>query len=80
VSVKGNAMLNVLDRYRDVGLLLLRVGIGLSYMGYGAPKLSGGPPIWEELGQAMRFLGITFAPTAWGSWPRCASSSAASRS
>jgi putative oxidoreductase len=59
-------MLNVLDRYRDAGLLLLRVGIGLSYMGYGAPKLSGGPPMWEELGQAMRFLGITFAPTAWG--------------
>jgi hypothetical protein len=59
-------MLNALDRYRDAGLLLLRVGIGLSYIGYGAPKLSGGSPMWEELGQAMRYLGITFAPTAWG--------------
>ena len=55
-----------LDRYRDAGLLLLRVGIGLSYMGYGAPKLFGGPPMWEELGQAMRYLGITLAPAAWG--------------
>jgi putative oxidoreductase len=59
-------MLNALDRYRDAGLLLLRVGIGLSYMGYGAPKLSGGPPVWEELGQATRYLGITVAPTVWG--------------
>lgn len=53
-------MLNALDRYRDAGLLLLRVGIGMSYMGYGAPKLSGGPPMWEELGQATRY-----GSTAW---------------
>ena len=57
---------NALDRWRDAGLLLLRVGIGLSYVGYGAPKLLGGPPMWEELGQAMRYLGIGFAPTVWG--------------
>ena len=69
-QARSAIMLNVLDRYRDAGLLLLRVGIGLSYMGYGAPKLSGGPPMWEELGQAMRYLGITFAPAVWGSWPR----------
>jgi putative oxidoreductase len=57
--------LNALDSYRDAGLLLLCVGIGLSYVGYGAPKLFGGPPMWEELGQAMRSLGITFAPAVW---------------
>src|SRR3972149_6972854 len=59
-------LLSSLDRTRDDGLLRLRVCIGLSYIGYGAPKLSGGPPMWEELGQAMRYLGITFAPTIWG--------------
>jgi len=59
-------MPSALDRYRDAGLLVLRVGIGLSFMGYGAPKLAGGPPMWEELGQAMRFVGITFAPAVWG--------------
>ena len=58
--------LHRLDRFRDAGLLVLRVGIGLSFVGYGAPKLLGGPPMWEELGQAMKYLGITFAPTAWG--------------
>jgi putative oxidoreductase len=59
-------VLQALDRYRDVGLLLLRVGIGLSYVGYGAPKLFGGPGVWEDLGQAMKYLGITFLPTVWG--------------
>jgi putative oxidoreductase len=54
------------DRHRDAGLLLLRVGIGLSYMGYGAPKLFGGPLVWEELGQAMTYLGLGFAPVFWG--------------
>ena len=59
-------MLSALDRYRDVGLLLLRVGIGLSFVNYGAPKLAGGPPMWEELGQSMKYVGITFAPAFWG--------------
>jgi len=57
---------DALDRYRDAGLLLLRVGIGLSYMRYGAPKLFGGPSMWAELGDVMKYLGITFAPAGWG--------------
>jgi putative oxidoreductase len=59
-------MLNALDRYRDAGLLLLRIGIGLSFIGYGTPKVLGGPAMWEELGQSMRYLGITIAPVVWG--------------
>ena len=59
-------MLNALDRYRDLGLLVLRLGIGLSYMNYGLPKLTGGPAAWGELGQSMKYLGITFAPVVWG--------------
>jgi putative oxidoreductase len=55
-----------LERLRDAGLLVLRVGIGLSFVGYGSPKILGGPTAWEDLGQAMRYLGITFAPTVWG--------------
>jgi putative oxidoreductase len=54
------------DRLRDAGLLLLRVGIGLSYIGYGYPKLLGGPPMWEQLGQAMNYVGLAFAHTVWG--------------
>lgn len=55
-----------LDRHLDAGLLLLRVGVGLSYVGYGYPKLVGGPAMWDELGKAMSYLGIGFAHTAWG--------------
>jgi len=57
---------HALGPYRDAGLLVLRVGIGLSFVGYGLPKLLGGPAAWEDLGQAMKHLGITFAPAAWG--------------
>lgn len=55
-----------LGRHVDAGLLLLRVGVGLSYIGYGYPKLVGGPQMWEQLGQAMNYVGLGFAHTAWG--------------
>jgi putative oxidoreductase len=54
------------ERCRDAGLLLLRLGIGLSFVNYGTPKILGGPGGWEDLGQSMRYLGISVAPTAWG--------------
>lgn len=66
LSHPTSAMPNPPDRYRDAGLLLLRLGIGLSYINYGLPKLAGGPPVWGELGQSMKYLGITFAPVVWG--------------
>jgi len=50
----------------DEGLLLLRVGIGLMFVGHGIPKLLGGPELWEALGHAMGGLGLDFAPTFWG--------------
>ena len=55
-----------MDKYRDHGLLLLRVGIGASFMAHGWPKLAGGAAKWEKLGAAMKHLGIDFAPTFWG--------------
>jgi putative oxidoreductase len=54
------------DKLRDHGLLLLRVGIGASFMAHGWPKLAGGAAKWEKLGGAMKHLGIDFAPTFWG--------------
>ncbi|UCE01565.1 MAG: DoxX family protein [Candidatus Latescibacterota bacterium] len=51
----------------DVGLLLLRIGIGASMMifhGYG--KITAGPERWHSLGAQMQNLGISFAPTFWG--------------
>lgn len=46
---------------RDLGLLLLRVGIGAMFVAHGLPKLVGGPARWEGLGRAMRAFGIDFA-------------------
>jgi len=51
----------------DLALLLLRLGIGVSFVYvYGAEKLFGGPEQWAGLGQTMAVLGITFWPTFWG--------------
>lgn len=56
-----------LDRLRDVGLLILRLGLGGLFVYFGAPSLFGGPEKWEGLGKfGMGTLGISFAPTFWG--------------
>ncbi|MBD3241973.1 MAG: DoxX family membrane protein [Chitinivibrionales bacterium] len=54
------------NRYRDIGLLILRVGIGIMFLFHGWPKLAGGPERWAGLGQAMSTFGITAAPALWG--------------
>lgn len=59
-------VLHSLNRYRDAGLLLLRIGIGLAFMVHGAPKLFGGPETWTKIGGAMANFGIDFAPAFWG--------------
>jgi putative oxidoreductase len=51
----------------NVGLLLIRLGIGLSMLvfhGYG--KLTGGPEAWTRIGANMESLGVGFAPAFWG--------------
>jgi putative oxidoreductase len=53
--------------HRDHGLLLIRLGIGVSYIVlHGWFKLVGGPDFWAMHGQSMGHLGITFAPAVWG--------------
>lgn len=60
-------MLSSLDRYRDAGLLILRLGIGLSVaLLHGWPKISGGPELWAEHGQTVEIIGIEFLPAFWG--------------
>ncbi len=54
------------DKFRDLGLLLLRAGIGGMFMAHGWPKLAGGERTWAKLGKSMVHLGIDFAPTFWG--------------
>lgn len=51
----------------DVALLVLRVGIAISFVFvYGASKMFGGPEEWAKLGSNMAVLGITFWPVVWG--------------
>ncbi len=52
---------------RDVGLLVLRLGVGLSMLVFhGWDKITAGPETWEKVGGGMSNLGITFAPAFWG--------------
>ncbi len=55
-----------LDKHRDKGLLVLRVGIGIMFMCHGFPKLTAGPEVWTKLGGALSAMGINFAPTFMG--------------
>lgn len=50
----------------NLGLLLMRIGIGIMFVGHGYPKLAGGPEGWTGLGGVMANWGITFAPAFWG--------------
>ena len=59
-------ILTFLDKHRDIGLLILRIGFGCLFLFHGLPKLFGGPEKWERLGGAMATFGITFLPAFWG--------------
>ena len=56
----------------DLGLLVMRVGLGVMMMTHGVPKLLAGPETWGAVGGAMGNLGITFWPTFWGFCAGCA--------
>ena len=56
-----------MDKYRDLGLLILRVGFGLAFVWYhGYPKLVGGERVWTMIGDAVANVGITFGYPIWG--------------
>jgi len=59
-------ILRSLSKYRDSGLLLLRILIGLSFLAHGLPKIEGGPEYWIKLGKSMQFVGVTAYPIFWG--------------
>ncbi len=59
-------MKNLFNRYRDGGLLFLRLGLGVTFLFHGIPKMRGGPDQWAVLGGAMGTLGISIFPAFWG--------------
>lgn len=60
------AIFDSLGKYRNTGLLILRVGLGVMMMTHGLPKIMDGPAGWEGLGGSMKVVGINFLPSVWG--------------
>lgn len=54
------------NRFIDLGLLLLRIGVGITFVIVGSPKMMGGPEEWEEIGTHAAYIGITAWPMFWG--------------
>jgi putative oxidoreductase len=55
-----------LDRFQDFGLLVLRVGVGLSFLLlHGFHRLAD-PDSWARIGRAVSYLGIDYGYTWWG--------------
>ena len=59
-------LLTFLSKYREGGLLFLRIGLGVMLMVQGAPRMFAGPHAWLQTGQVMKHFGIYLAPTFWG--------------
>lgn len=56
-----------LKENKDIGLLILRVGLGFMFFYvHGLPKITGGPVMWEKVGSVMEHFGITFLLVFWG--------------
>jgi len=60
------AILRTRYNYKNTGLLLLRLGIGIMFILHGWPKMSGGPEMWALVGSRMQAVGIDFMPEFWG--------------
>lgn len=59
-------MFDKLGNYRNFGLLIIRVGLGIMFIYHGLPKLEGGIEAWKSIGMAIKNVGITFLPAVWG--------------
>jgi putative oxidoreductase len=60
------AVFESLGKYRNTGLLIIRVGLGMMMMVHGFPKLSGGTEMWAQIGGSMKTVGVDFFPMGWG--------------
>ena len=55
-----------LAKYREFGLLLIRVSIGVLFILYTAPALIGGPSAWAHFGAGARTFGLHSHFQIWG--------------
>jgi putative oxidoreductase len=54
------------SRLLNIGLLIIRIGLGVMFLYHGAPKLFGGPEFWAQIGGSTANFGISFLPAFWG--------------
>ena len=59
-------LINDSQKIHDIGLLVLRIGIGVVYFFHGYPKMAGGPELWAGVGSAVSKFGINFGFEFWG--------------
>lgn len=64
--MRDKILLNFLEKYTHQGLLVLRVGLGISFLFHGWPKLVGGPQRWTKVGSAVSAFGLESGHTALG--------------
>lgn len=50
----------------NIGLLILRVGIGITMFLHGLPKIMGGSEVWGMVGSTMSNFGIDSGHEFWG--------------
>ena len=55
-----------LAKYRETGLLLIRVSVGLLFIVYAAPTLMGGPKAWAQFGAGAGHFGLHSHLQIWG--------------
>lgn len=55
-----------LAKYRETGLLLIRVSIGVIFILYTAPALIGGPKAWANFGAGAGHFGLDSNFQIWG--------------
>jgi putative oxidoreductase len=60
------ALFSKLGDYKNFGLLIIRLGLGIMFIYHGLPKITGGIKEWEGLGKAAGYIGIHFWPILWG--------------
>ena len=60
------AILGNLGNYKNFGLLVARIGLGVMFIYHGIPNLTGGMRTWTDLGHATTHIGIHIWPAFWG--------------
>lgn len=58
--------LKFLGRFKDFGLLVMRLGLGLAFVVHGSAKMFGGMEMWNQVGAAMGNFGMAHYHYIWG--------------